>query len=164
VVYEGAAFETANPIDPGELSVEVMVQARSSARPIDNFQVAIGGSQILQAEFTTNSIFSGALLPATALVLQKRHADIIIRKNLTSSERFDAMGLLRARELIAGSDETDERGRECSCSLTPCKIPLRLRPRCVGRRCWQGPEAAIAPAGSPGLLNSAKHSRPLLKG
>jgi hypothetical protein len=62
VVYDGAAFKTANPIDPGELGMEVMAQARSSGRLIDNFRVVIGGSRILQAEFTTNSILSGDLI------------------------------------------------------------------------------------------------------
>jgi hypothetical protein len=69
VVYDGAALDTANPIDPGDLGMEVMAQARSSGRIIDNFQVVIGGSRVLQAEFTTNSIFSGDLIPSTALVL-----------------------------------------------------------------------------------------------
>jgi hypothetical protein len=108
VVYDGAAFDTANPIDPGDLGMEVMAQARSSGRIVDNFRVVIGGSRILQAEFTTASIFSGDLIPSTALVLQKRPTDIIIRRNLTSSEWFDAVGLLRSRDLIAGRDETED--------------------------------------------------------
>jgi hypothetical protein len=108
VVYDGAAFDTANPIDPGDLGMEVMAQARSSGRIIDNFRVVIGGSRILQAEFTTNINFSGDLIPSTALDLQKRPADILIRRNLTTSEWFDAVGLLRSRELIAGRDESED--------------------------------------------------------
>jgi hypothetical protein len=89
-----------------------MVQVRPNGRFLDNFRVAVGGAQFLQAEFTTASVFSNNLLPATALVLHKRPIDIVIRRNLTTSDWLDVIGLLRSRDLIAGAPEADEDDNE----------------------------------------------------
>jgi hypothetical protein len=100
VIHEAQDFEVTGPMEPGDLTAELMVQVRPNGRFLDNFRVAVGGAQFLQAEFTTATIFSNALLPATALVLHKRPIDIVIRKNLTTSDWLDVIGLLRSRDLI----------------------------------------------------------------
>ena len=41
-VFQGPEFETAGPRDPGELGVELMVQARANGRLLDHFRITLG--------------------------------------------------------------------------------------------------------------------------
>jgi hypothetical protein len=102
-------FALAAPREPGELGAEVLAQVRPTGRIMDNMRISLGGSQILEATFSTANVFSAQLIPRTNLIWQKRPGDIVIRKNLTSSTWYDLTTLLQSREVNAQqSDDGDE--------------------------------------------------------
>jgi hypothetical protein len=105
-------FATAVPANPGEVGAEVMAQARVTGRFIDNVRVALGGTRILEAAFSTAAIFDADLIPETPLIYQKRPADIIIRTNLNSSEWADVRDLLQEREILAARPGVEEDDNE----------------------------------------------------
>jgi hypothetical protein len=98
-------FSTAEPPEPGDLGVQLLAQVRATGRIADHMRLAIGGSKILEATFSSQLVFASPLIPAMTLVMQRRPRDIILRCNMTSSEWMDVTNLLRGRELIAGGQQ-----------------------------------------------------------
>ncbi len=97
-------FELAVPRNPGRLGIEVMAQARVNGRIIDHFRVALGGSEIIKVNFTTNSIFLVENTPAVKLSHEIWPRDIQIRRNMTSSEWLDVATLLASRDVSVTTD------------------------------------------------------------
>lgn len=92
-------FEVAVPRDPGLLGLEVMAMARVTGRIVDHFRVAVGGTAILKARFTTRDLFLSESLPQTALIMETWPRDVVLRRNMTTSEWMDVSVLLASNDI-----------------------------------------------------------------
>ena len=96
--FPGPEFETAGPRDPGELGVELMVQARANGRLLDHFRITLGGTGLLSSKFNLSSIMSLPEVPDWKIVIATWPRDIGIRRNMASSPWADI------RDLISSND------------------------------------------------------------
>ena len=104
----GEDFELAVTRNPGVLGVEVMAQARVNGRVIDHFRVALGGSEILKVRFSTRDVFLATDTPAIQLRYEVWPRDIVIRRNMSTSEWLDISTLLASRDIsVAGEGPAD---------------------------------------------------------
>jgi len=92
-------FNTAFPRSPGELGMEVMVQARSNGRLIDHFRVTLNGSSMLKVEVPLNAIFCTADLPPWSLRWDIWPRDVTLRRNMCTSAWVDAYTAILANEI-----------------------------------------------------------------
>ena len=103
-------FELAVPRNPGVLGIEIMAQARVNGRIIDHFRVALGGSEILKVRFSTRDVFLVTDTPAIQLRYEVWPRDIVIRRNMSTSEWMDVTTLLASRDIsitVEGPAEAD---------------------------------------------------------
>jgi len=105
-------FSTAVPRDPGDLGMDLLVQVRSTGRMIDHFRVAVGGTVILNATFTTKSIFLLRGVPELQLKMDVWPNDIQIRRNMTTSEWVDISTSLAANDIIASAPGNDNENED----------------------------------------------------
>jgi len=104
-IFQAADFELAVPRDPGALGVEVMAQARINGRIVDHFRVAVGGANILRVNFTTRDIFLSERLPSTPLQYEVWPRDVVLRRNMASSDWLDVNTLLASRDIAVMTAE-----------------------------------------------------------
>jgi hypothetical protein len=107
-ILDSGEFTTAQPRSPGELGVEVMAQVRPTGRFMDHMRLALGGSKMLQATFSSKAVFPSAVLPDTLITIQKRPEDVIIKRNTTTSEWMDLNTLIKARDALAHREDEEE--------------------------------------------------------
>ena len=62
-VFPAADFETTGPRDPGELGVELMVQARANGRLLDHFRITVGGTSLITTKFNLASVMNHKEVP-----------------------------------------------------------------------------------------------------
>ena len=111
-------FSTAVPRDPGDLGMDLLVQVRSTGRMIDHFRVALGGTVILNATFTTKSIFLLRGVPELQLKMDVWPNDIQIRRNMTTSEWVDISSSLAANDIISSAPGNDNENEDFMAFLT----------------------------------------------
>ena len=97
-VFPMEDFETAGPRDPGELGMELMVQVRANGRMLDNFRVTVGGSEILTAKVTLNTILADKDAPDWVLIYAVWPRDVGLRRNMTTSGWLDIKDLVQAND------------------------------------------------------------------
>jgi hypothetical protein len=87
------------PRAAGELGAELLVQARPNGRMLDHFRVTMGGSRILDVSFPVSKIIN---LPAAAnawkLKMQVWPRDVILRRNMTTSEWVNLDAIIAAKD------------------------------------------------------------------
>ena len=93
-IFPGAEFENATPRDPGKLGAEVMAQVRPNGLILDDILIALDGSEqiILTASISTILPIEG--LPEWKLVYKTWPREILMRRNMTTSDWFDLRELL----------------------------------------------------------------------
>jgi len=110
-ILEAGDFETAVPRDPGILGVELMAQVRPSGRIVDHFRLVLGGSDILEYQFSAKELYIYQETPDIQLSFAVWPADIKIRRNMMTSCWIDAGELLQANDIVGaggtGADLTD---------------------------------------------------------
>jgi hypothetical protein len=110
-----ADYALAAPRAPGELGVELLVQARPSGRLTDHFRFTIDGSKRLTASFTSQLVFLSPMLPASVITIQLRPNEIQFRQNTTTSEWIDLCDGIRARDFLVdleGEDSEEEESND----------------------------------------------------
>ncbi len=107
-IFPANAFELAEPRDPGEHGVEVMVQVRNNGRILDHFRLAVGGSGMLEARFKLKDVMIHEKLPNWELVYRLWPRDIKLRRNMTTSEWVDIKDLVSARDVAIGDLDNSE--------------------------------------------------------
>jgi hypothetical protein len=100
-------FATAQPRSPGELGVELMVQARPNGRMMDHFRVSLGGSRILDINFALSSILSSPRAKTWRLKMQVWPRDVDVRRNMTSTAWQDVEVLISTKECQIVSEGND---------------------------------------------------------
>jgi len=105
-------FSTAVPRDPGDLGMDLLVQVRSTGRMIDHFRVALGGAVMLKTTFQTKSIFMLRGVPELQLKLEVWPNDILIRRNMTTSEWTDIKSSVAANDIIASAPGNDNENED----------------------------------------------------
>ncbi len=111
VIFPAEDFALAQPRNPGVLGAEIMAQVRANGRITDHWRVALGGSEVLEASFELSALLPAASsLPAWNITYQQFPRDVVIRRNMLSSEWYDALGLLASHEFLiadAGAEPVD---------------------------------------------------------
>jgi hypothetical protein len=100
-VFSHDDFELASPRDPGELGVELMVQARANGRMLDHHKLTLGGSLLLEAVFPVKVImpaFNTSNSPAWKIKYAVWPRDVKLRRNMSTSYWTDM------REIISAND------------------------------------------------------------
>ena len=96
--FPGPEFETAGPRDPGELGVELMVQARANGKMLDHFRLTLGGTGLISSKFNLSSIMSLPEVPDWNIVVATWPRDIGIRRNMASSPWVDIRDLVNSND------------------------------------------------------------------
>ena len=104
-IFPTADFDLAVPRDPGVLGLEVMAQARVNGRIVDHFRIAVGGSAVLRVNFTSRSIFLSERIPDTPLQYEVWPRDVVLRRNMASSEWLDVATLLASNDVAVMTSE-----------------------------------------------------------
>ena len=112
VVLEMEDFETASPRELSELGMEIMAQVRSSGRIMDHFRIALGGSRTLKPSFAARELFTSSSTPAMTLTWETWPRDIVIRRNMATSEWIDVINLVAANEMMASTPDKPESNAE----------------------------------------------------
>lgn len=101
-------FGTAEVRSPGVLGAEVFAQQRPNGRIMDHWSIRLGGSELLKASISLQTIIQGTKgLAAATLSIQSWPRDIMIKQNTTTSEWIDVSDALAAGDLSV-SDEDGE--------------------------------------------------------
>jgi hypothetical protein len=82
-------FITSVPRSAGNLTSELLVQARPNGRLLDHFRYVLGGSSIMNVEFQLASIWQMPAASTWKLCYQVWPKDIEIRRNMVSSTWTD---------------------------------------------------------------------------
>jgi hypothetical protein len=97
-IFDMELFSSALPRAAGELTGELLVQARPNGRMLDHFRVTLGGSRILDISFPLANILA---LPGAAgwrLKMQTWPRDIALRRNMMSSEWVSLDSIIASKD------------------------------------------------------------------
>ncbi len=99
-VFPLPEFNHAEVRDPGNIGVELMVQARNNGRLVDHFRVAVGGREMLTVETNLSRVFRHNNLNNYRLRFQYWPRDISIRRNATTSAWKGVYEMLAERNAV----------------------------------------------------------------
>ena len=83
----------------GSLNVDLKAQLRSSGRIIDASRVVLGGAEIIQVDFHLYSVIPNAIFAGWRIRYQLWPRDILIRRNMASSEWADIEAMAAGRDV-----------------------------------------------------------------
>ena len=101
MIVEAEDFNLPGPRDPGDLGMELLAQVRTNVRVMDHFRVALGGNTIIKVNFPAKDIYPNQAVPNLQIKWDIWGRDIIIRRNMVTSEWEDLTGRLAANEAFA---------------------------------------------------------------
>ena len=101
VIVEAEDFNLPAPRDPGDLGMELLAQVRTNGRVMDHFRVALGGNTIIKVNFPAKDIYPNQAVPNLQIKWDIWGRDIIIRRNMVTSEWEDLTGRVAATEAFA---------------------------------------------------------------
>ena len=101
VIVEAEDFNLPAPRDPGDLGMELLAQVRTNGRVMDHFRVALGGITIIKVNLPANDIYVNQAVPNLQIKWDVWGRDIIIRRNMVTSEWEDLTGRLAANKAFA---------------------------------------------------------------
>jgi len=107
-IFPAEDFELAEPRDPGTCGVEVMVQIRNNGRIMDHFRLAVGGSAMLEVAIKLKQVIEHNEIPDITANLKIWPRDVKIRRNMTTSDWFDLMDLVKSRDITLIDPEVGE--------------------------------------------------------
>ena len=58
LIFTNNDFDIAAPRDPGRCGVELRAQVRPNGQIMDHFQLAVGGTQLLENSFVTGELYA----------------------------------------------------------------------------------------------------------
>jgi len=99
-VFAMEEYAVATARSPGEAGMEVMAQARANGRIIDHFKVCLNGSKLLSVNFPFGSLFSTVDVPDWRAQFDIWPRDIIIRRNMSSSNWTDFYNGILSNEVM----------------------------------------------------------------
>jgi hypothetical protein len=104
-VVEADQFASAQPRAAGQLGMDLLVQARPNGRMLDHYRVTLGGSRILDVDFSLSALVAAPRARTWRVKMQLWPRDVDIRRNMTSSSWMDLSTLVAARECVVRSAE-----------------------------------------------------------
>jgi len=107
-IFPTEDFELAEPRDPGECGAEVMVQIRNNGRIMDHFRLAIGGSAMIEVAIKLRQVIEHNDIPDLTANLKIWPRDVKIRRNMTTSNWFDLLDLVKSRDVVLMDPEVGE--------------------------------------------------------
>jgi len=110
IVLPDEEFELAAAWDPGQLGVDLLVQARPNGRLLDHFRLVVGGSEIVEAIFNSTDVFLVDGVPELRLHYGIWPRDIKLRRNMASGDWIDLVELVMANDVVVegGAAEDDD--------------------------------------------------------
>jgi hypothetical protein len=100
-------YALAVPGEPGDLGIEMMVQARANGRIMDHYKFVVAGS-VMSVTILSNKVYTADMLPAAALSFQMRPAQIRFRQNMVTSDWIDINDRIRSRDCLVSGQEDEE--------------------------------------------------------
>jgi hypothetical protein len=91
-------FEVTTAPDGGPLTLQLLAQVRPSGRILDNFQVALGGTQIVCADVDLGQLIPAATFNRWRLRFQYWPRDINIRRNMVTSGWTDVTAMVSSND------------------------------------------------------------------
>ena len=149
VIVEAEDFNLAAPRDPGDLGMELLAQTRANGRVMDHFRVALGGNTIIKVNFPAKNIYANQAVPNLQIKWDVWGRDILIRRNMATSEWEDLTGRLAANEAFAhdifhGAVPGEEEPEDHNVELLDFLLNLPERGKCGAAVRWAvgiGPDA-----------------------
>ena len=106
------AFDTASARDPGYLGMEALMQVRSNGRMLDHFKIVLGGSRNIEVKKEISSVLNLAEDPGYTFTYQVWARDILIRRNMTTTEWMDFKELVASNTMLvkdgAGATQNEQ--------------------------------------------------------
>ena len=84
---------------PGPLTVDLKAQLRNSGRIIDACRVVLGGTEIIQVDFHLYSVIPNAAFAGWRIRYQLWPRDILIRRNMVTSDWADIEAMAAGRDV-----------------------------------------------------------------
>jgi hypothetical protein len=106
--FPAEQFSSATPRSAGELGLELLVQVRPNGRMLDHFQVAVGGSKILNINFALADILASPRARSWRMKMQVWPRDVEIRRNMMTSTWRNLESLVSAKECQVVDCEGEE--------------------------------------------------------
>jgi len=107
-IFPAEDFDLAAPTLGGGLVAEVLAQIRPNGRIVDNWRVALGGDDILEASVDLAYIIpAAATLPKWRLSWDAWPRDIQPRKNMTSTSWVDVADLIASNDASVSDENGD---------------------------------------------------------
>ena len=98
LIFTNNDFDIAAPRDPGRCGVELRAQVRPNGQIMDHFQLAVGGTQLLENSFVTSELYANQAIPDMTIKWDVWPRDVKIRRNMSTSEWFDLTELIRSND------------------------------------------------------------------
>jgi hypothetical protein len=110
-IFPMEEFITAVPRSAGNLTLELLIQARPNGRLLDHFRFVLGGNSITNVEFQLASIWQMPAASTMKLRYQVWPKDIEIRRNMVSSTWTDISAMVASRDAVVisqGLNQSEE--------------------------------------------------------
>jgi hypothetical protein len=91
-------FEVTTAPDSGPLTLQLLAQVRPTGRILDNFQVALGGTQIVCADVDLGQLILASTFNRWRLRFQYWPRDINIRRNMVTSGWTDVAAMVSSND------------------------------------------------------------------
>ncbi len=86
-------------------TAEIFAMVRDNGRILDDFKCVIGGTDILEADFSLNKLFSNPVIGAHTIRMQRWPRDLDLRKGLLSGNWKDIATIVSYRDASVFDDK-----------------------------------------------------------
>ena len=93
------------PPNDDNYTAEIFAMVRDSGRIVDDFKCVIGGTDILETDFSLGKIFSNPTIGAHTIRMQRWPRDLDLRKGLLSGNWKDISAIVSCRDASAFDDK-----------------------------------------------------------
>jgi len=91
-------FNVDQPPNDDNYTAELFAMIRDNGRIIDDYKCVVGGTDILEAEFELNRLFTNPLIGAHTIKMQRWPRDLDLRKGLLSGNWKDVSTIVSCRD------------------------------------------------------------------
>jgi hypothetical protein len=103
--YSAIDFDSFQCRTTGKNGMDLLVQARGNGRLLDNFQIALGGTEILEVQGNMSDFCFGPAFDPFNYRYETWGRYIDIRRNMTSSEWQEVRDLIASNNMVISNQE-----------------------------------------------------------
>jgi hypothetical protein len=98
-------FNVDQPPNDDNYTAEIFAMVRDTGRIVDDFKCVIGGTDILETDFSLDKIFSNPTIGAHTIRMQRWPRDLDLRKGLLSGNWKDISAIVSCRDASVFDDK-----------------------------------------------------------